>query len=252
MPALRDNLNLFARQFAVALQRATRLQPGGAAAAPGPDADMLRASTRHLPGAGWLLGLIAALVFALVALVMRGNPFGPLLAAVVATLAVLLLTGGAQESASWRAAEAAGGRRAGRGVPTGLGAVAVVTLVLGKAVAIAALGAATEAGVLAALFAAPVVSRFAPVLAAYWLDNAGEVDRTTVQVAGLWCVVPLLLMLLAGGGAFLGVALLGCGAAWVAMLRFFRRRPGRFGDERAGSLQQACELAFYLFSSLAA
>lgn len=249
MPALRDNLNLFVRQFALALERATRLQPGGPRA-PAADADteaeLARTSTRHLPGAGWLLGLVAALVFALVALVLRVNPLGPLVAAIASTLAVLLLTGAAQESALFRAADALEPRLPGAAAGAGYGVVALVMLLLARVCAIAALGSVTEAGVLAALFAAPVVSRFAPLVAAHWLDASGEVDRATLQVAGLWCLPPLLLMLLAGGIAFTAFALLACGLAWVAMLRFFRRRPERFGPERAGSLQQACEAAFYL------
>jgi adenosylcobinamide-GDP ribazoletransferase len=103
-----------------------------------------------------------------------------------------------------------------------------------------------------ALFAAPVTSRFAPLLAAHWVDREGHVDGATVRIAALWCVLPLLLMVLAEGVVFLVLALLLAAIAWVAMLRFFRNRPARFGEERAAGVQQVCEAAFYLGAAIGA
>ena len=243
MTALRDRLNRFARQFALAVQRATRL-PAFAGAEP-PDEHVLRASARHLPGAGALVGLLAAFVFALVALLLRGNPAAPAVAAVASLCAGLVLTGGTQESAVFRLAEALAPRPG-----SGQGVIALVVLLAARIVTVAAVGAVSEAGVLAALLAAPVVSRFAPLLAAHWAAHKEGEDAATVRVAALWCLVPLALMLLAEGVAFLALALLAAAVAWIALLRFFRRRPGGFDDARAAALQQACEVAFYLGASL--
>lgn len=252
MPGLRDNLNDFVRQFALALQRATRLQPGGASATSASAADdPLRTSTRHLPGAGAVVGLLAAFVFAVVAVLLRANPAGPAVAAVASLLAVLLFTGGAQESALFRLAEGMA-QRPPEGGSAGLGTIALVASLAGRIVTVAALGAVSEPAVLAALLAAPVVSRFAPVLAAHWAAPGAGEDGATVRVAALWCLLPLLLMLLADGVAFLALALLGAAAAWVVLLRFFRHRPGSFDDARAAGLQQACELAFYLGAAFGA
>lgn len=245
MTGLRDHLNLFGRQFALALQHATRL-PAGETPEPGADDDLVRTSRRHLPGAGVVVGMLAAFVFAIVALLLRGNPAGPAVAAVASLFAVLVLTGAAQESAAFRLAEACGGAGAGHGV------IALVLLLVGRIVAVAAIGAVSEPGVLAALLAGPVVSRFAPLLAAHWAAPAGGEDAATVRVAALWCVLPLALMLLAGGAGFLLLALLGAAAAWIALLRFFRARAGSFDEQRAAGLQQACELAFYLGAGLGA
>jgi adenosylcobinamide-GDP ribazoletransferase len=243
--ALRNRLNLFTRQFALALQRATRLRPDGALAAPeAPDPDLLRTSARHLPGAGWIVGLVTAFVFALVALLLRGNLAAPAVAAVACLVAAAILTGGSQESAVFRSAESL--HSAAPAGASGHGALALVLLVAGKVVTIAALGAVSEAGVLAALFAAPVLSRFAPLLAAHWRTGGEDADRGTVLTAALWCLVPLLLMVLAHSLAFMLAALVAAAAAWVALLRVYRNRPGNFGEDRAATLQQACELACYL------
>lgn len=245
MPSLRDRLNLFARQFALALQRATCL-PAFVGAEPS-DEHLVRTSARHLPGAGALVGLLAAFVFAVVALLLRGNPAGPAVAAVATLFAALVLTGAAQESAVFRLAETLAPR-----AQAGYGTIALVVLLAARIATVAALGAVSEAGVLAALLAGPVVSRFAPLLAAHWAAHAQGEDAATVRVAALWCVLPLLLMVVADGAAFLVLALLGAAAAWIALLRFYRHRAGAFDDARAAGLQQACEVAFYLGASFGA
>ncbi len=152
MADLRDTLNLFARQFALALQRSTRLPPGGAAdAGERADEELLRSSTRHLPGAGWLVGLLSAFVFALVALLLRGSPGGPTLAAVGCVIATVLLTGAAQESALFRTVDALEGRLPGAGSSAGFGTIALVLAIVARVTAIAAIGSVSEAGVLALL-----------------------------------------------------------------------------------------------------
>jgi adenosylcobinamide-GDP ribazoletransferase len=250
--SLRDNLTLFARQFALALQRATRLPAGGAfASAVPPDEELVRASARHLPGAGAVVGLLSAFVFAVAALLLRDNPAGPAVAAVASLFAVLLLTGAAQESALFRLAETMGPPGAGGG-SSGYGTITLVLLLAARLAAVAALGSVSEAGVLTALLAAPVVSRFAPLLAAHWAAHHPAAGAATVRIAALWCLVPLALMLLAGGVAFVVLALVGAALAWIALLRFFRHRPGGFDDTRAAALQVACEVAFYLGSSVGA
>ena len=242
MPAPRDHLNLFARRFALALQRATRLRP---AAAGGDQPLAGTGSDRHLPGAGAVAGLLAAFVFALFGLLLRGNPAGPAVAAVASLFAVLVLTGAAQERAAFRFAEALSPGAGG-------GVIAVVVLLAARIVAVAAIASVSEAGVLAALLAGPVISRFAPLLAARWAAQGSGEDAATVRVAALWCLLPLALMALAGGVACVLLALLGAAAAWIGLLRFLRTRPGPFDEPRSAALQQACEVAFYLGAALGA
>jgi adenosylcobinamide-GDP ribazoletransferase len=254
VPDLRDTLNLFARRYVLALQSSTRLRLPAAPAQPEPsaaDADAPAPETgsvAHLPGAGWIVGLAAGLCFAVVALLLRGNDWGPAVAAVACTLVTVWLTGARHESALFRRAD-----RLEQGLPgaeggAGYGVMALLLLLAGKLCLLAALGSASEPGVLAALFAGHVVSRWAPLLVGYW--GSAEGDKGALRVAGLWCIPPLLLMVVAGGVAFLLLALFASALAGYAMLRLRRRQPA--AADEAGAVQQVCELAFYFGAAIAA
>lgn len=251
MTALRDTLNLFARRFALALQTSTRVRASGALARPeNPEADLLRASTAHLPGVGWLVGIAACLVFAIVSVLLRDNPFGPAVAAVASTIATVLLTGALHESALFRLAEGLERGLAGAASTAGYGPLALVLLLPAKFTLLAALAASSEAAVITALFAAHVTSRFA-IVVTHWAGSA-TVDTRNLRVGALWCVVPLLLMVPAAGAAFLLWALAAGALACFAALRFLRARPGAPEAQREGAVQQLTELAFYLGAAVAA
>lgn len=244
MAPLRDTLNLFARQFTLALHNSTRMRLGGSHA-PGTDTDpdALRASDAHLPGTGWVVGIAACLCFALVGLLLRASPWGAAAAGVVSTVLTVMMTGARHESAAWRAAE-----RLGAG--QGFGAIAVALLLLVKIVLLAAIASVSEAGVLAALFAAHVTSRFAPVVASRWLGDRQDVRA--LRIGALWCIPPLLLMFPAGGWAFPLLALLLAAVACYAMLRVWERRQGSVAQEDSSALQQVWEIAFYLGAAIGA
>lgn len=240
MPALRDTLNLFARSFVLALQTSTRVRPAGEPAAAEPD--LLQASVGHLPGAGWLVGLAACLVFALTSLLLRGNPWEELAAAIACTMATVVLTGALHESGLFRFADRAGRR-------DGLGPLALFLLLAAKLALLAAIAAAAEGRVITALFAAHVVSRFAPLVLAHWLDTS-EAGLRTLRVGALWCVIPLLLMVPAGGAGFLVVPLLAAALAGFALVRL-APVTGESSGDRPGAVQQVCEVAFYLGAAIA-
>lgn len=243
MAAFRDSLNLFARQFALALHQSTRVRLGSAWAAPeAADDDALRASEAHLPGTGWIVGIAACLAFAVVALALRGNPWGAAAAAVASLVVTLLMTGAGHESALYRTVE----RLEAQG-PSGLGTIVLVLALLAKVILLAALASVSEAGVIAALFAAHVLSRLAPLLVAHRLD--GRHEPRTLRIAVLWCLPAVLLTGLAGGWAFLFLGLLAAGLACYGMLRLAANQP--HADLPAAS-QQACELAFYLGAAIGA
>lgn len=245
MNPLRDNLHLFARRFVLALQTSTRVRPAGEAPPAPPDADLLQESAGHVPGAGWLVGLAACLVFALSSILLRGNPWDDLVAGVACIMATALLTGALNEGGLFRTADRLGRRDAG------IGALVLFLLLAAKLALLAALAASAEAAVMASLFAGHVVSRFAPLVAAHWLDTSEPALRN-LRAGALWCVVPLLLMFAAGGVAFLVVPLLACALAGFAIGRFVAAPRDPVAGERAGALQQACEVAFYLGAAIAA
>ncbi len=241
---MRDTLNLFARQFSLALHNATRVRLGGPLAPPeDADPDALRASDAHLPGTGWIVGIAACLVFALVGLLLRASPWGAAAAAVVSTMLTVVITGARHESAAFRAAE-----RLGSG--QGFGVLAVVLLLAAKIVLLAAIASVSEAGVLAALFAAHVTSRFAPVVASRWLGDRQDVRA--LRIGALWCVLPLALMFPASGWAFPLLAVLLAASACYALLRLWERRLGPGAQEDASALQQVWEVAFYLGAAIGA
>jgi adenosylcobinamide-GDP ribazoletransferase len=247
MAALRDSLTLFARQFAFALQQSTRLRFGGAWAPPtDANSDVLRASDAHLPGAGWVVGLAACLSFAVVALLLRGNPWGPAAAAIISILVTLLMTGAQAESALFRAADAVTPSERAP-LASGRGVMALVLVLLGKTVLLAALASVSEARVMAALFAGQVLSRLAP-LALSQREAPGQNARV-LRVAALWCVVPLLLMIPAGGAPFVVLALLLGALACYALLRSARNA---YNTELVLGSQALCELAFYLGAAIGA
>lgn len=245
MNALRDSFALFQRDFGLALRRYTRLPAGGVPdAGSGATAPPLHALLLHLPGVGWLVGLAACLVFAVVALLLGGNPWSAFVAAVASTVATVLLTGALHETALYRTAEAVGAGPPGN-APAGWGPLALLLVVAGKFALLAALAAASEAAVMAGLFAAHVVSRFVPVAVAHWTPSA-QVDARALRTAALWTVVPLALLAAAGGVALLLVPLVVAALAVLALLRFLRRRGAAFDDAVAGTVQQVCEAALYL------
>jgi adenosylcobinamide-GDP ribazoletransferase len=247
---LRDTLNLFARRFALALQSSTRVRPSGPLAAPtAPEADLVRASTAHVPGVGWLVGIAACLVFAIVSLALGHSAWAPAAAAVACTIATGLLTGARHESALFAMAERLR-PPAATGGSSGFGSLALVLLLPAKFVLLASLASTAEAAVMSALFAGHVVSRFALVVT-HWAAST-DTDAGSLRVGVLWCLLPLALMAVAGGLAFLLVALAVGALGAFAVLRFCRGRPEATAEERQGAVQQVCEVGFYLGAAIAA
>jgi adenosylcobinamide-GDP ribazoletransferase len=236
VPTLRHNLSRFGLHCSLALHRATRLRLHGSLAPPAePDADMLRASAVHLPGAGWVIGLAACLSFAIVALALRGNPWGPAVAAVASMMATLYFTRAQQERALAGATEPL-----------------VLYLVLaGKITVLAAIAAASEPAVVAVLFAGPVVSLATSLLVAHWLEADGRHEPARLRTGGLWAVIPLLLLVPAAGVAALVAALVLMAAAAILMYRYCRRRELDAAAASTGAVQQVCELAFYFGAAIA-
>jgi adenosylcobinamide-GDP ribazoletransferase len=249
--ALRNTLNLFARQFVLALSQSTHVRLGGALAPPSDaDAAAVRASDAHVPGAGWVVGIAACVSFALIALVLRGSVWGPGVAAVLSTMVTVAMTGARYESALFRAAEQLEARLPGAATGSGFGTIALVLVLLAKISLLGAIASVSEAGVLAALLAGHVASRFAPLMAMYWLGTGTE--ARSLRVGALWCAIPLLLMAAAGGALFLGLALLVAALAGYAVLRWWKKRAGNAVPEDFAALQQVCEVAFYLGAAIGA
>lgn len=145
----------FFRHYLLALQFFTRIPVTGRLATWSqwsPTAQ--RASVAHLPGVGALVGLWAAALLLLLAWLLRGNAWMPLVAGIFSTLGTLWLTGGFHEDGLADTADALGGHMDSRRSlevmkDSRLGSYGVMALhmaLLGKAALLAALLAAPAPG----------------------------------------------------------------------------------------------------------
>ena len=98
------------RHYLLAVQFFTRIPVTGRLADwVGYSPAMLRASSAHFPGVGWLVAAVAAVVYAALHIGLGQQPFAPLVAAVFCTLATVLVTGGFHEDGLSDATDGLGG-----------------------------------------------------------------------------------------------------------------------------------------------
>ncbi|MDO8385711.1 MAG: adenosylcobinamide-GDP ribazoletransferase [Polaromonas sp.] len=271
----------FIRHYLLAVQFFTRIPVTGALAAwAGYSPAMLRASAAHFPGIGWLVGAIAAGVYALLTALLPVSLFAPLVAAALSTVATVLLTGAFHEDGLADVSDGLGGSsEAPRALEImkdsrvgAFGALALVLALACKLALIALLGSLeTEVPdsdplvfdldpwlVPAALLAAHVVSRGLPLLLIRVLPHVGDtatskskpladqISLGSLGAAFLWCFMALAL---ASYVLDLIALIAACSFAVLALLwmgRLFTRRLGGFTGDCLGATQQVCEIAFYL------
>lgn len=262
----------FLRQYLIAVQFFTRMPVTGALAQwAGLSPEMLRASAAHFPGVGWLVGLLACTVFALLGSILPDSPFAPLVAAVGCIAATAWLTGAAHEDGLAAVTDGLGGS-AGRLQALQImkdsrlgtyGALALVLALLVKVSLLAVLAAQSPAAVLAALLAAHVLSRFWPLVLVRTMPYIGDataangkpladrIDSRQLGVAAAWCVVPLAVAVLVQGPAFAIIAVLLSGLSLLWVRRLLVRRLEGFTGDCLGAAQQLCEIAIYLGAAIA-
>jgi len=261
----------FLRHFLLALQFFTRIPVTGRLAAwVGYSPAMLRASAAHFPGVGWLVGLVAALVYGGLLTLLPHNPYAPLVAAVFSTAVTALLTGGFHEDGLCDVADGLGGgstREQALAIMkdsrTGaFGVLALALALLAKVALLALLGTQDVQLACAALVGAHVWSRYLPLGLIRLLPHVGETARSkskpladqistaSLWAASVWAVAALALL----QGLYPGVPWLGgvvaavLAALWLGW-RLARRLQGYTGDG-LGATQQVSEIAFYLGLSL--
>lgn len=258
----------FIRHYLLALQFFTRVPVTGRLAAwVGYSPDMLRLSAAHFPGVGWLVGGLAALLYALLVQVLADAAYAPLVLAVLVTVFTVLLTGAFHEDGLSDLADGLGGasdRERALDIMKdsrigAFGALALVLALLLKVALLALLGAADPALACGALFFAHVLSRFTPLWLIRLLPHVGDTARSKskpladqistagLAVAALWTLAGTALVvwwlpearLWIGGGVAAGLA-------WLWMWRLLARRLQGYTGDGLGATQQVCELAIYL------
>ncbi len=259
----------FIRHYLLAVQFFTRIPITGRLADwVGFSPAMLRASAAHFPGVGWLVGVVAAGVYGVLAGLLPETTFSPLVAAALSTVATVWLTGGFHEDGLADVADGLGGSddrdraleimkdsRVGA-----FGAMALALALLTKVALVALLGSedAELWAICSALFAAHVVSRTLPLLLIAWLPNVGDLAASkskpladqispgSLVIAFLWCFSALALVLYAQAAINLIAA---CSLSLIALFgmhQLFKRRLQGFTGDCLGATQQVCEIAFYL------
>ncbi len=255
-----------ARHFLLALQFFTRVPVTGRLAQwVGFSPPMLRASAAHFPGVGWLVGGLGAAVFGVA---QRGLPggAGALAAALLSTVATVLMTGAFHEDGLADVADGLGGtsdraRALEIMKDSRIGAFGAMALVLALGLKVALLAMLAQQGALrvaGAIVCAHVLSRLAPLFLIRWLPYVGDsgaskskpladaIGSAALGVGMLWSIpAAALILLFDGPGRMVAVLLAGALAAG-AMGRLFRRRLQGFTGDGLGATQQVCELAIYL------
>ncbi|QNK73178.1 adenosylcobinamide-GDP ribazoletransferase [Variovorax sp. PAMC28562] len=263
------------RHYLLALQFFTRVPVTGRLAQwVGFSPQMLRASAAHFPGVGWIVGALGAAVFFVVE---RGLPGagGAWVAAVLSTIATVLLTGAFHEDGLADVADGLGGsadrsRALEIMKDSRIGAFGAIALVLALGLKFALLamlagggggGVSGERGASVALSAivfSHVLSRLAPLFLIRWMPYVGDsgaskskpladaIGNGALSVGMLWAVPAVALLAWMQGGTTTVTALAACAAAAAVMARLFWRRLQGFTGDGLGATQQVCELAIYL------
>ena len=257
------------RHYLLAVQFFTRIPVTGRLAAwVGYSPDMLRASAAHFPGVGWLAATLSCAVFALLHQGLGAQqPLASLVAAVLCTVATVLMTGGFHEDGLADVADGLGGsaeRERALDIMKdsrigAYGAMALVLVLLAKTSLLAHLGTQGAVPVLAALAGGHVLSRWWPLLIIRSLPHVGDSARSKSkpladQISGpalvaalLWCFPPLVIVGYAQSALFLvaPIILSALCAAWMA--RWFARRLQGFTGDCLETLEEISQEARHAF-----
>lgn len=255
------------RHYLLALQFFTRIPVTGRLAAwVGYSPALLNASAGHFPGVGWVVGAWGAGVLWVVLAWLPSGPLAALVAAGLSTAATAWLTGAFHEDGLADTLDGLGGsadRERALAIMKdsrigSYGTLGLLLVLLLKVALLALLARHGEVSVAAALLAAHVLSRLAPlgvmVALPYVSEEAGSKSKPLAEEAGIatvlaglaWSLPALLLLAWRLGVPALGTALLLSLLALAAMLRLLRRRLQGFTGDTLGATQQLCELALYL------
>ena len=222
---------------------------------------MLNASAGHFPGVGWVVGAAGA------AVLWAALPvWGAWVAALLSTAATVWLTGAFHEDGLADTADALGGQVSRERAleimkDSRIGSYGTVALLLALGLKLALLASIAQRGAAlaaAALLAAHVLSRAAPLVvmrALPYVSDAAQAKSKplaeAVSARGAWTGVlwsiPAVALVWQAQDAmnFAVTGLLWC-LALAAMLRLLRRRLQGFTGDALGATQQLCELALYL------
>ena len=260
------------RHFLLAVQFFTRIPVTGRLADwVGYSPEMLRASAGHFPGVGWIVGLVAAGMYALWSLLLPAhNSFAPLVAALLSTTATVLLTGCFHEDGLTDVIDGLGGSHERERAldimkDSRIGAYGSMAMVLAvgcKVALIALLGSYSLHLAVASLLCAHVIARLWPMYVVRSLPHVGDTAQSKskplaefistrgVITATLWTLPAAVLLGWWQGLAVLLPAVVLSAAAALWMRQWLNRRLQGFTGDALGAIEQVAEIAFYLGAAL--
>lgn len=223
----------------------------------GHSAEQLDGSARYFPAVGLGVGLVSAAVLAIATVV-----WNPVIAALLATAATVLLTGAFHEDGLGDTIDGLGGgftrdRALEIMKDSRIGSYGTLALLLVVGTKVAALSSLELVPALLALPAAHAVSRWLAT-SVIWRSRYVRIDETSrakpvtqslsasgFAAASAWVLLPMAACLYASFAGGVAALLLAIGVrAWL--LRWFERRLGGYTGDALGATQQLTELAFYL------
>jgi adenosylcobinamide-GDP ribazoletransferase len=257
----------FLRHYLLAVQFFTRIPVTGPLADwVGYSPAMLRASAAHFPGVGWLIGGLCAALAVALQHALPPLPMSGLVAAVLVTMASVLLTGAFHEDGLADVVDGLGGSldraraldimkdsRVGA-----FGALALLLVVVLKLALLALLWSQAPKLLATSLFAAHVVSRFYPLVLVRTMRHVGDEGRSkskpladqiatgSLLAALLWALAALLVVGLCVPTLPLAWPVLASALMCLCLRRWFQRRLQGFTGDCLGATQQLCEVVFYL------
>jgi len=255
------------RRFLLAIQFFTRIPVTGRLAHwVGYSPDQLRASTGHITGVGWVVGLFTAGLLALLLAALPQVPASAWVAAVLSTAAGAWLTGAFHEDGLSDLIDGLGGshdRERALDIMKdsrigSFGALALVLVVAAKCGLLALLASVSAPLAVLALFGAHVASRLPPLFIIRALPHVGDTARSKSKPLAETIAPAALLTGLAWWLAAWGVlawlwpapwwwgGLLATGVVAWGMRRWLQRRLQGFTGDALGSTQQLAEIGFYL------
>jgi adenosylcobinamide-GDP ribazoletransferase len=268
---------MFFKHFLLAVQFFTRIPITGRLAAwVGYSPEMLRASSAHFAGIGWIVGGVAALVYMSLEAWLP-TAYASLVAAVLSTVATVLLTGGFHEDGLADLADGLGGSyERDRALEImkdsrigAFGAMALVLALLAKCALLASLGAFDVLTAGLVILGSHVISRALPMGLVALLPHVGDLggvdgkpgskskplaDQISAKALWsnfFWCFGLLVGIYIAQSAIEFIAGVFFAGMAWAFMLWRLRKRLQGFTGDALGATQQVCEIAFLLGALIA-
>ena len=262
-----------ARGLVLALQYFTRVPiPGAVARWTGFSPELQRASLAHFPAVGMLVAALAIACFWIATLLLPPSALTPLVAALLSTIATLLLTGALHEDGLADTADGLGtARERERALEImkdprigSFGALALMLALLMKIGLLGLIGSvAGTPAVAAALLGAHAASRGLALVIVATLPHIGQAETSKslaiaariewprLAIAALWSLAALALAAALTSPVFSIAGLVLAALALLWMRRVLVRRLQGFTGDCLGATQQLCECTFYLGAAVA-